>query len=370
MKRKWLLILLIPLILIIFLASAAVSYPVLRNRIADKLSALLFWRGIRLSPQQVDHLEWDLKSDPNNFAERIELLSFYSFRKIDDTLTPDQMLERREHILWVIEHEPSSGFAGDFAMSFDPEDEESDVEGLQQVKQLWLKQVQANPSNSRVLYNAGEFFSWIHNWPISEQLLERACKIDPHSYDIASSLATDYWHDARYAASSDIRRASSAKALEKFELALSDARAQDERRFVLPDAAQAAYESGELKQASVWANEMVASAEEHGRSEDYSDEIHYGNLVLGLIALQNGDTKGAGAHLVASAAVSGNPHLDTFGPNMMLANELLEKGDRAPVLEYLQSCSKFWKMGDKKLTEWRADIAAGKTPDFGPNLRY
>lgn len=367
MKRKWLLI---PLVLVIVVASAGVSYRPSRERIADKVSAFLFWRGTRLSLQQADHLEGTLKSDPNDFADRIELLSFYSLRRINGALSWNQTLNRREQILWVIDNEPSSHFAGDFAMSFDPEGEESDKEGLLDAKQAWLMQVKANPSNSRILYNAGEFFSWIHDWQMSEQLLERAFKMDPHSYDIASSLARDYWHDARYAASSDVGRASSAKALEKFELALSDARTQDERRFVLPDAAQAAYESGEFKQASAWANGMLASAEEHRRSEDYSDAIHYGNLVLGLIALRNGDTKGAGAHLVESAAVSGNPHLSSFGPNMVLANALLEKGDRAPVLEYLQSCGTFWKMGDKKLSEWRADIAAGKTPDFGPNLYY
>lgn len=367
MTRKWLLTL---FVLVIFAVSAGMAYFALRNRIADRFSAFLFWRGTGLSIQQADHLERELNFDPNDFADRIELLSFYSFRKIDGTLSEDQMLKRRTQVLWVIEHEPSSHFASDFAVSFDPEGEESDVEGLRQAEELWLRQVDANPSNSRILYNAGEFFSLVHNWQKSEQLLERACEIDPHSYDIASSLGVDYWHDARYAATSEEGRISSSKALKEFDRAMRNAQTEDQRRYVLPDAAQAAYESGEFKEASDLSTEMLSMAKEQGRSEDYSDEIHYGNLVLGLIALQNGDTKSAGAHLVESAAISGNPHLDTFGPNMTLAKELLEKGDRKSVLEYLESCSKFWKMGDKKLTEWRADIVAGKMPDFGPNLRY
>ena len=89
------------------------------------------------------------------------------------------------------------------------------------------------------------------------------------------------------------------------------------------------------------------------------------------IALQQGDVAGASAHLVKAGEVSGNPHLGSFGPNMMLAKELLEKGDDKPVLEYPRSLQQsFWKSDDGKLATWRSDIVAGKTPDFGPNLHY
>ena len=55
---------------------------------------------------------------------------------------------------------------------------------------------------------------------------------------------------------------------------------------------------------------------------------------------------------------------------MMLAQELLDKGERKSVLEYFDLCSKFWTNDDGKLAEWRAAVRSGKNPDFGDNLHY
>ncbi len=66
----------------------------------------------------------------------------------------------------------------------------------------------------------------------------------------------------------------------------------------------------------------------------------------------------------------GSPQLDSFGPNMTLAKELLEKGDQQTVLQYLTLCGKFWKMDNGRLARWSETIRAGKIPDFGSNLDY
>jgi len=366
MTRK---VLLSALALGIMLSAAVVGFFAFRDRLADKALPFLMARGTALSEQQAERLERDVEAAPHDFADRIELLYFYSF-KHSSGLTPDELANRRKHILWVIANEASSAFAGDPAMEFYPKGEEPDPEGIEQAQRLWLSQIGKKPANSRILYNAGEFFSSIHEYPQSEELLERARTIDPSAYDIASSLATDYWHDARYAATSDQFRTLSVKALGVFEQAIKNAHGKEERRFVLPYAAQAAIEAGETAKATSWSREMLTMAEAPEEGRDYSDEIHYGNIVLGRIALQQGDVDGAAAHLVKAGGISGNPHLDTFGPNMILAKELLEKGDNKPVLEYLEACSKFWKSDDGKLATWRSDIVAGKTPDFGPNLHY
>ena len=55
---------------------------------------------------------------------------------------------------------------------------------------------------------------------------------------------------------------------------------------------------------------------------------------------------------------------------MTLAKELLAKGERDAVLEYLQLCSRFWKRGGDKIENWTATIRGGGTPDFGANLIY
>lgn len=352
------------------LAVTVVGLLRVRNRIADKLLPVLMARGIGLSQQQAEKLEKRLESDPNSFADRIELLDFYSFKKASNELTPSELTSRRGHVLWVIANEPSSAFAGDPAMRFYPKGEEQDPDGLEEARKLWLSEVGMRPSDSRTLYNAGEFFSSIYEYPRSEELLERARRIDGSSFDITFSLAEDYWHDTRYSATSDQRRTLAVKALGTFEQAINNAHDNDDKLFVLPNAAQAAFEAGDDAKAAAWSQEMLGMAETPLEGRDYADAIHYGNIVLGRIALQQGDVEDAATHLVKAGAIDGNPHLDTFGPNMMLAKELLERGDSKPVLAYFESCGKFWKSDDGKLGQWRSDVIAGKTPDFGPNLRY
>ena len=64
--------------------------------------------------------------------------------------------------------------------------------------------------------------------------------------------------------------------------------------------------------------------------------------------------------------------LSSFGPNMALAKELLEAGEKAAVIEYLQLCKNFWDYAQKRgtLDRWIKTIKAGEIPEFGPNLIY
>ena len=60
------------------------------------------------------------------------------------------------------------------------------------------------------------------------------------------------------------------------------------------------------------------------------------------LALQAGDVEEAKRRLLAAGKTSGSPALRSFGPNMALAEKLLEKGERDVVLEYFELCKKFW----------------------------
>jgi hypothetical protein len=55
---------------------------------------------------------------------------------------------------------------------------------------------------------------------------------------------------------------------------------------------------------------------------------------------------------------------------MIFAKELLEKGKRKSVMEYVDLCGKFWTNDDGKLGQCRSTVLAGNSPDFGANLRY
>lgn len=103
---------------------------------------------------------------------------------------------------------------------------------------------------------------------------------------------------------------------------------------------------------------------------NYGNITHDANLALGEVALHNQDVKAAAGYLLASGKTSGSPQLNSFGPNMMLARDLLLAGDRKTVLEYFELCRKFWKMDSGKLTEWSATVAQGGMPNFGANILY
>jgi hypothetical protein len=137
----------------------------------------------------------------------------------------------------------------------------------------------------------------------------------------------------------------------------------------LPRLAKAAFASLAYTKAGEYAREAL-EASKHGVFWWTGDAIHQGNIVLGRLALQEGDVAAAARYLLAAGKTTGSSNLNSLGPNMALARDLLGKGETEAVLEYLTECESFWKGSRGKLAEWKALIKAGLKPDFGPNLEY
>jgi hypothetical protein len=68
--------------------------------------------------------------------------------------------------------------------------------------------------------------------------------------------------------------------------------------------------------------------------------------------------------LIESARTDGSPVLGSFGPGMILAKELLVRGETEVVLRYLVLCSVFWKRGRDHLAGWAERVEKGEDPDF------
>jgi hypothetical protein len=100
------------------------------------------------------------------------------------------------------------------------------------------------------------------------------------------------------------------------------------------------------------------------------DVVHGGHIVLGTIAADEGRIEEAKKHLIAAGKTKGSPVLGSFGPNMSLAKDLLEKGEQQTVLEYFELCRKFWGLYGTELDKWTKDIHAGRIPDFGSSLLH
>lgn len=124
------------------------------------------------------------------------------------------------------------------------------------------------------------------------------------------------------------------------------------------------------RRAAAFARELIKLAERYRTDWNYGNAVHKGHLILGRVALRRGDLDAARSELLLAGRTPGSPQLDSFGPNMTLAKELLEAGENGVVLEYFELCRRFWVMGAQRLAYWSAAINESRVPDFGPNLRY
>lgn len=151
---------------------------------------------------------------------------------------------------------------------------------------------------------------------------------------------------------------------------LAKARSPEERFYALPEAAKQSFLAGQTRDAEAHAQELLALAGQFPLNWNYGNAIHDGNMVLGQVALKGGDVAAAKAYLLRAGRTTGSPQLDSFGPNMSLARDLLQIGERDVVLEYFGLCAAFWEMDRGRLDQWRLDVRSQRLPDFGANLVY
>lgn len=138
----------------------------------------------------------------------------------------------------------------------------------------------------------------------------------------------------------------------------------------LPELAKRAFDAGEVDSAELYAQRLLKMAPSYPQSWNYGNAIFHGNAILGRVALRHGDIKQAKAYLLSAGQTPGSAQLDTFGPNMSLARELLEKNQSDVVLRFFELCRRFWDLNRGKLDQWSAEVKQGKIPDFGANLAY
>ncbi|MBI2302865.1 MAG: hypothetical protein HYU66_28495 [Armatimonadetes bacterium] len=159
---------------------------------------------------------------------------------------------------------------------------------------------------------------------------------------------------------------------ERFHDAVADlrhARSDDDRFYALNAAAKKGFVLGKTPQAKKYAEELLELAPKFKWNWNYANAIQDGNLVLGRIACCEGRMDDAKRYLMEAGKCGNSPQLTNFGPDLNLAKDLLDKGEKDAVVEYLQLCRSFWREHDGRLDRWCDEVRAGKSPDFGPNLR-
>jgi tetratricopeptide (TPR) repeat protein len=342
--------------------------------------------GRKLSAADIGRLESQMANSPHELAIRIAALGYYF---LGDRESEAARQARHQHIFWVIQNAPEHEVAGTpdaYLLA------RSEPEAYLKGRELWLAQVESHPRDTWILGNAASFFT-LNDDVKSEELLEQARSLEPDNPEWPERLGRLY--SSRSHRGSSDQRTHAAKAFR--ELKASE-RLQRQTRpesqsgvnfgeasedavgnlllwiHKLPELAKAAFDAGELERAKNYASELLEKSASPQLPEFFRENngnaVHYANLILGRIAFQGGDVEQAKRHLLASAESSGSPNLNSFGPNMSLAQDLLEHGEREIVLVYFERCARFWESGADQLEHWKADIERGAIPDFGANLVY
>jgi len=144
----------------------------------------------------------------------------------------------------------------------------------------------------------------------------------------------------------------------------------DSRQFyMLDEVTKAAVRAGAFDKAAEYAQELLSEAAKNADDPNYGNAIHDGNTVLGRVALRQGNVGKARMLLLEAGRTPGSIQLNSVGPDMTLALELLEKGERDVVLQYFALCRRFWASGAHQLDAWSTTVREGGIPKFGANLR-
>ena len=143
-----------------------------------------------------------------------------------------------------------------------------------------------------------------------------------------------------------------------------------ERFHFLKHVAKCAFDDGDFELARQLATETLELAQRFPEDWNYGNAVHDGNVVLGRLALLDGNSELAIEHLQKAGQTPGSPQLNSFGPNMTLARDLLQNGGWDPVYDYLEQCRVFWKLERGRIDRWQELVLAKQVPDFGANLYF
>jgi tetratricopeptide (TPR) repeat protein len=204
---------------------------------------------------------------------------------------------------------------------------------------------------------------------IALRLLQQCQQLEPASYRWAGELGDLYAFMAGRKEGAE-KAGLSVLALEQYEKAITlnkqeRSRQRDrDRSALLRDAAEAAFDVGQLAKAKSYATELLLEYGHDLTAYSYSDAAHYGNIILGRIALREGDLAKAKEHLLIAGRTPKLAGRTFFIPDMNLVRELFAKNERDAVLEYLQLCGTIYESQHKVFQRWEQMVRKGETPSF------
>ena len=315
--------------------------------------------GGQMSREDKVLLEKQVEKNPDDVESRTKLLGYYFIKGRQDA---DAKANKERHVVWLIEHAPESAVLGS---PYGQLNKLLEPKGYEQAKQAWQRVIEESPEKLAALKNASAFFL-IHDREISEELLLKGQQLDPEDPKWPDSLGQLYSLELMSPSDESLRKATAKKAYDQYELAYGLSTGE-ERDSLLTRLAKSALTAGLKGDAEKFATMML---DNDAAGWNRGNRVHQGNLILGQIALADGNVDEAKSRLLLAGKTDGSPQLNSFGPNMLLAKELLERGESEVVLEYFALCQKFWKSGSQTLKLWSNDVKSNRIPEFAGNLTY
>lgn len=110
----------------------------------------------------------------------------------------------------------------------------------------------------------------------------------------------------------------------------------------LPPLIRKTWRKGDHNQAEILANEYLVLVEQFKNDPNYRDGMQLSHQIKGLLRLKEGAVEQAGEHLLEAGRSPSFLQLEYYGPRMTLARELLLKGEKQIVLQYLDLLTDSW----------------------------
>lgn len=309
-----------------------------------------------LSDEKTADLEEALLREPENMEIRAVLLGKYDSARYFDNVAHQK---RMKHIEWIVSSCPEHVLAGDPCVGIIRWDHEDDY---QHIKSMWLTQVESKKNNPSVLMNAANFFD-SEDKELAEKLLLDALALQPKNRDYRAKLASlySYWdgHEEQ--------------AWRQAELLSKGFKVLDIDELVeLPDRAFAAKKYDRAVSSAKWILFLIRCSDilkQHGGARNMA------HTVIGKVALIKGDVSKAKYHLEQSIKDIACPTMQSFGPSLELADELLKVGEKAAVLGYLDKREELCGAFDRDAFLLRYEATEGITVErcrafFDPKIEW
>lgn len=317
-------------------------------------------KGRRLTRRQVASLEKQVAKDPTNIEVRLSLLGYCHAR-------PDRDERYCELLEWFIENAPLR-FFHTHSCAF------TKTKSFQRCKKLWIRQVEANPGNTRIMRNLAQFCKFVDP-RTSVKYLKLAHEFEPESEDISLELSDIYKRIAE-----DGSKTSALNAVLQMKKTVSIYEKTDPsirsyfRQYVatsLHEYAELALEFGLLDDAEYFGNCLLdfrtLVSKRNGipfveNKYNYFRPNTRGYSIIGRVALARGDVEKAVRSLWEMCDIQ-----SSFFFEWGLTNDLLKAKQRKVVLEYLERLVAK-EPGEERLEqiqEWIEQIKKGRRPNLG-----